>query len=92
MLLESSIKGSIGHVTDNVLLGRDSNQNSDCYRANSIHDCNNNNSNNNVDNLTNLVDGSLYHIFKCGSRCCQFQSKFIPVNNVLSATTNRLYK
>ena len=38
---------------------------------------NNNNSNNNVDDLNNLGDGSLYHIFRCGSKLCQFQSKFI---------------
>ena len=56
------------------------------------HDSNNNNSNNNVDDLTNLGDGSLYHIFRCGSKRCQFQNKFIPVNNILSTTTNRLYK
>ena len=62
------------------------------YRTNSIHDSNNNNSNNNVDDLTDLGDGSLYHIFRCGSKCCQFQNKFTPVNNILSTTTNRLDK
>ena len=92
MLLFSSLKGTIDHVADSVLLDTDSNRDPDRYRANSIHDSNNDNSNNNVDNLTNLGDGSLYHIFRCGSRRCQFQNKFIPVNNVLSTTTNRLYK
>ena len=92
MLLFSSLKGTIDHVADSVLLDTDSNRDPDRYRANSIHDSNNDNSNNNVENLTNLGDGSLYHIFRCGSRRCQFQNKFIPINNVLSTTTNRLYK
>ena len=35
---------------------------------------------------------SLSHIFRCGSKRCQFQNKFVPVNNILSTTTNRLYK
>ena len=56
------------HVADSVLLVRDSNRDPDRYRANSIHDSNNNNSNNNEDDLTNLGDGSLYHIFRCGSK------------------------
>ena len=55
-----------------------------CYRVNSIHDNNNNNSNNNADNFTNLGDGSLHHIFRCGLKCCQFQNKFIFVNNILT--------
>ena len=88
----SSVKGTIGHIADSVLLGRDSNRDPDCYQVNWIHDSNINNSNNNVDNLTNLSDSSLYHYFRCGSTRCQFQNKFIPVNNILSATTNRLYK
>ena len=59
---------------------------------NSIHDSNNN-SNNNVDDLTNLGDSSLCHIFRYRLRRCQFQNTFIPVNNVLSTTTtNRLCK
>ena len=92
MLLRSSVKGTIGHVADSVLLGRDSNRDPDRYRANSIHDSNNNNSYNNVDGFNNLGDGSLSHIFRCGSKRCQFQNKFVPVNNILSTTTNRLYK
>ena len=48
--------------------------------------------NNNVDDLTNLGDDSLYHIFRYGSKRRQFQNKFIPVNNILSTTTDRLYK
>ena len=58
MLLRSSVKGTIGHVADSVLLGRDSNRDPDRYRANSIHDSNNNNSNNNVDGFNNLGDDS----------------------------------
>ena len=92
MLFQSSVNGTIGHVADSVLLGRDSTRDPDRYRANSIHDSNNNNSNNNVDGFNNLGDGSLSHIFRCGSKRCQFQNKFVPVNNILSTTTNRLYK
>ena len=74
------------------MLGRDSNLDPDRYRENSIHDSNNNNSNNNVGSLTNLRDGSLYNIFRCDSKRCQFQNKYIPVNSILSTSTNRLYK
>ena len=74
------------------MLGRDSNRDPDRYRANSIHDSNNDNSNNNVDDLTNLGDGSLSHTFRCGSRRCQFQNQFIPADNVLSITNNSLFK
>ena len=74
------------------MLGKDSSRDPDRYRAISIHDRNNDNSNNNVDNLTYLGDDSLYHNLRCGLRRCQFQNKFIPVNNVLCTTTNRLYK
>ena len=92
MLLRSSVKGTIGHVADSVLLGRDLNRDLDRYWADSIHVCNNNNFNDNVDDLINLGDGFLYHIFRCGSKRCQFQNKIIPLNNILSTTTNRLYK
>ena len=61
MLFQSSEKGTIGHVADSVLLNRDSTRDPDRYRANSIHDSNNNNSNNNVDGFINLGDGSLPH-------------------------------
>ena len=44
-------------------------------RTNLIHVCNNNNSNDNLDDLINLGDGFLYHIFRCGSKRCQFQNK-----------------
>ena len=71
MLLQSSVKGTKDHVADSVLLGRDSNRDPDCYRANSIHNSNNNISNNNVDDLTNLGGSSLYRIFRCGSKRCQ---------------------
>ena len=57
-----------------------------------FHDSNNNNFNNNVDSLNNLGDGSLYHIFRCGLKRCQFQTKFVPVNNIFCTTTTRLYK
>ena len=57
-----------------------------------IHDSNNNNSNNNVDDLNNLGDGSLSHVFRCVLKRCQFENKFVPGNNILSTTTNRLYK
>ena len=92
MLLRSSIKGALGHVADSVLLGKDLNRDQDRYRANSIHDNNNNNSYNNVDEFNNFGGGSLSLIFRCGSKRCQFQDKFVSVNNILSTTTNRLYK
>ena len=92
MLLRSSVKGTIGHVADSVLLGRDSNGDPDRCRANSIHESNNDSSNNNVDGFNNLGDDSLSHIFRCGSKRFQIQNKFVPVNNILSATTNKLYK
>ena len=92
MLLRSSLKGTLGHVADCVLLCRDLNRDADRYQANSIHDSNNNSSNNNVEGFNNLGDGSLSHIFRYGSKCCHFQNKFIPDNNILSTTTNRLYK
>ena len=74
------------------MLGRDSNQDPDRGRENSIHDSNNNNSNKNTDRFTNLGDGTLYYIFRCGSKRCQFQNKLVPVSNILNTTTNRLYK
>ena len=91
-LLRSSVKETIAHVADSVLLGRDSNRDPDHYRANSIYDSSNNNSNNNVDGFNNLGDGSLSRIFRCSSKRCQFHNKFVPVNNILSTTTNRLCK
>ena len=75
MLLRSSVKGTIGHAADIVLLGRDSNRDPYRYRENSIHDSNNNNSNNNVGGFNNLGDGSLSHIFRYGSKRCQFKNK-----------------
>ena len=92
MLLLSSVKGTAGHVADSVLLGRDSDRDPDRYRVNLIHDSNDNNSNSNVDGFNNLGNGSLSHIFRYGSKRCQFQNKFVPANNILSTTTNRLYK
>ena len=95
MLLGSSVKPTIGHVADSVFLGRDSNRYPDCYRANSIHESNDNNYNNKVDDLTNLGNSSLYHASRCGSKHCQYQisaSNIIPVNIILSTTTNRKYK
>ena len=52
---------------------------------------NDDNSNNNIEDPTDLGDGFFFHIFRCSSRCCQFQNKFVPVNKVLSTTANRLY-
>ena len=92
MLLQRNVKRTTGHVMDSVLLRRDLNRDPDCYRVTSIHNSNNNISNNIVGNLTNLCDDSFYHIFRCGSKRYQFQSKFILVTNVLSTTTNRLNK
>ena len=74
------------------MFGRDSNRDPDRYRANYIHDSNNNNSNNNVEDLKSLGDSSLYNVFRCGSKRCQFQNKFIHVTKILNTTTNRLYK
>ena len=54
MLFRSSVKGTIGHVADSVLLGRDLNRDPDRYWANSIHGSNNNSSNNNADSFNNL--------------------------------------
>ena len=92
MLLRSSVKGTIGHFADSVLHGRDLNRDPNRYQANLIHDSNNNNSYNNVDGFNNLSGGSLSHIFRCGSKRCQFENKFVPVNKILSTTTTRLYK
>ena len=88
MLLRSSLKGTIGHVADSVLLGRDSNRDPDRYWVISIHCSNNDNSYNNVDGFKNLGNGSISHVFRCGSKCCQIPNKFVPVNNILSTTTN----
>ena len=74
------------------MFGRDSNRDPNGYRT-LIHDnINNNNSNNNVDAFTNLSDDSLYHILRCGSKCCEFQNKLVPVSNILSTIINGLYK
>ena len=91
-MLRNSVTGTIDPVADHALLGRTSNWDPDRYRENLIDDSNNDYSNNNVGKLTNLPEGSLCHIFRCVSRRRQFPSKFIPVKNVLSTTTNRLYK
>ena len=74
MLLRSSVKGTIGHVTDSVLLGRDSNRDPDRFRDNSIHDSNNNNSYNNVEGFNNLGDGSLSHISDVAQNAAIFTS------------------
>ena len=88
MLWRSSVKGTIGHVADSVLLGKDTNRDTDRYRANSIHDSNNDSFNYNVRGFNNLGEGCSSYIFRCGSKRYQFQNKFIPVNNILSTTTN----
>ena len=66
MLLRSSVKATIAHVAESVLLGSDWNRDRYRYRSNSIHDGNNNNSYDNVDGFNNLGDGSLSHILRCG--------------------------
>ena len=83
MLLRSRTNDTISPASESVLLGRDLIRDSDRYQENGIHDSNNNYSNYNVDNLTNIAERSLYHIFRCGSKDCQFQNKLIPVNNIL---------
>ena len=80
---------TIGHVTDSFYLGRDLNRGLDHYQVNWIHDSNNIHT---VDTLRNLGCGSFCYIFIQCLRCCQFKNKFMPVNNVLSTTTNKLYK
>ena len=89
MILQSSLKGTLYHVKDNLIIYRDSNQHPNRYQADLIHNNNNmfnsqnDNSNNNVHDH---IDDSLSHIFSCGSKHCQFQ------NNVSGTATNRLYK
>ena len=63
MILQSKVKGTIGHVMKSVLLGRNSIRDSDRYRVNLIHISKNDNSNNNVHDPSDLGDGSLSHIF-----------------------------
>ena len=72
MILRNSVKGTIDHVADCVLLIRNSNQDLDCHRVNLIHLRHNDNSNNNGDDPTNSGDRSFYNIFKRGSRHYQF--------------------
>ena len=78
MLLRSSVKGTISHVTDSILLNRDSNQDPDRYRANSIHDSNKNNSNNNVDGLMGIMGNNHGQCIK---------SKCLP-DHIYSITTS----
>ena len=77
MLLRSRTNDTISPASDSVLLGRDLIRDSDRYQPNGIHDSNNNYSNYNVDNLTNIAERSLYQIFRCGSKDCQFQRLLI---------------
>ena len=51
----------------------------------------NNNTSSSV-NRIDIGDGLLKHIYKCGSKRCQFQHKFIPQNNIISTVTNRIYE
>ena len=74
MLLRSSVKGTIGHVTDSVLVGRDSNRDPNRFQENSIHDSNNNDSYNNVEGFNNLGDGSLSHISDVAQSAAIFTS------------------
>ena len=74
------------------MLDRDSNWNAYRYLENLSHVSNNDNSKDDVDDPTNFGDSFLYHIFRCGSRHCEFKNKLILVNNVLSTATNRSHK
>ena len=74
MLLRSSVKETISHVADSVLLGRDSKRDPDRYLANLIHDSDDNNSNNNVDDLTNLGDVSLYLFLDVVQNAAKFKT------------------
>ena len=87
MVLRSSVKGTISHVADSVSFVRNLNQDLDLYKAHTIHISINFNSNNgnldkNIHDPTGLGDGCLCHIFRCGPKHRQIQSKFVPVNNV----------
>ena len=73
MILRSSRRGAGCTVAKGVSLGRDSNRDPDCYRANSIHFENNIKSNENINNEVatyGLGDGSLCKMFRCGARKC----------------------
>ena len=65
MLLRSRVKGTIDHVADSVLLGRNSNGDPDRYQANSIHDSSN-----------NLGGGSLSHISDVAQNAANFKTSF----------------
>ena len=81
MRLRSSKRGTIGLVANSVLLCWDYDRGPDRYRANSI-DTNYNNNNdinvianddtNNENENINLGDGSVFRIFRCGSKRCKF--------------------
>ena len=64
-MLRNSVKETIDTVADSALLSRESNWDPDRYQENWIDDSNNDQSNDNVGKLTNLAEGSLYHIFRC---------------------------
>ena len=80
MILRSSVKGTVGHVVDRILSGRDSNLVPGRSQVSSIHI--NNNVNQDKDNLNNIVydstDLSATHdIFPCVSKRCKSKNKFV---------------
>lgn len=87
MVLRSSAIGTISHVADSVSFVRNSSQDPDLYKAHAIHISINFNSNNdnldkNIHDPTDLGDGCLCHIIRCGPKHRQVQSKFVLLNNV----------
>ena len=73
MILRRSVKGVINHVADSLSFGRDPNEDTDLYKAHAIHisiyfNSNNHNLDKNIHDLTDLGDGFLCHIFRCGSK------------------------
>ena len=82
---------------DSVSLGRGYNHDPDRYQANSVNNIDDNvNYDNNVDNRNtyvteNLGDGSVFRIFRCGSKHCKFQFVFSPQDKIFCTSTNRVY-
>ena len=76
ILLRSTVKETLGHVADNVLLIKDLNWDPDYYRVNLIH-TSSIDSHNYIHDPTDLGDRSLCYIFRCGSRSCKFPNKFV---------------
>ena len=95
MILRSSSKrGTRCNGAAGVSLGRDSNRDPDRNRANSINEFNTLDERaqmSRVSSVDDLGNGSLHHIFRCGSKRCLFQNKFLPLDRIVSTTTNRIY-